>query len=83
MFKEGHRVQETKSNLKRLLAREDEHEAIVLTPDTAGADIAREEPQVIGIVPHVEQAEIAVRDGNRLHADNQPFVSGLVFVLKT
>ena len=46
------------------VAREDEHEAIVLVPDIVGIVIVRVEPQVIVIVFHVEQVEIAVRVGN-------------------
>ncbi len=47
MSKAGQWVEETKSNLK-LLAREDEHEVIVLVPDIRGVAIVRAEPQATG-----------------------------------
>ncbi len=71
------------SKVQKLLAGTDEHEPTVNTPDTIRAVTARVEPQVTVIAPHVEQAEDAIRVGNRLHADNQPLSLGLVFVYET
>ena len=82
MSNKGQKIQETKSNLK-LLARENEHEATAAAPEAVRVVIERVEPQNAAIVRDVEHAEIAVRDGKRLHADKQPLVFRLILVLQT
>src|SRR3989344_2938456 len=52
-------------------------------PDVARVATVRAEPQAMAKAFHEEQAEIAVRAGNRLHADDDPLALGLVFVLQS
>jgi len=49
----------------------------------ARAAIEAAQPQTGSRPPHVEQIEVAIRVGNRLHGNDKPFSIRLVFVLQT
>src|SRR3989339_1491798 len=62
----------------------DKHEAIVSIPEVARVAIVGVEPRLAVIVAlHVEHVEVAIRVSNGLHGNDEPFTSGLVFVLNT
>ncbi len=70
------------SEVRGLLARQHEHEAVDRTPGIVRVPTAPAQPQPAVVVPEAEDAAIADRASNGFHGDTEPFVARLILVSK-